>query len=152
MNINIIKFQTLQFCIMFLVGMFLNPMNILAFRLSDVYLSLTLVYVALFMASNMTWAHQIIHYIYYGHFNKYVFFIGIIMSLFVSIFLLRNQLFVRKEQWLKRMISHHSTALTTTNKLLQNQNNFINNPELYRLAKDIVYNQEKEIDLMKNML
>ena len=152
MNVNIIKFQILQFSIMFIVGVIFNPMNILVYRINDLYFSLTLIYVALFMASNMTWAHQIIHYIYYGHFNKHIFFIGIAMSLFVSIFLLRNQLFVRKEQWLKRMISHHSTALTTTNKLLSNQNNFVNNPKLYRLAKDIVYNQEKEIDLMKNML
>ena len=49
--------QLIQFIIMTLVGIAFNPMNILAFRFSDLYLSTTLVYGGFLMASNMIWAH-----------------------------------------------------------------------------------------------
>lgn len=67
---TLIKTQIIQFIVMFLVGIFLNPMNILAYRFSDLYLSLTLIYGGLFMASNMMWAHELVHYFSMGHLNK----------------------------------------------------------------------------------
>lgn len=103
------------------------------------------------MASNMIWSHEIIHYLSMGHFNKKVFIIGIVLSLF-SVLLLRTQLFVDDKQWLKRMIGHHSTALTTTTRLLKNNNLFKYNSKLYRIAKSIVLNQKLEISYMKTML
>ena len=48
------------------------------------------------------------------------------------------------------MIPHHSTALTSSHKLIQNSN--ASKKEIYRLAKDIIYNQEQEIALMKNLV
>jgi hypothetical protein len=148
---NIFKEQIVLFLVMFILGITLNPMNILAYRFSDLFLSLTLIYGGLLMASNMIWAHQIVHYINYNHFNKHVFFIGILCSLFFA-FVLRNQLFVNNYNWLKRMIGHHSTAITTTEKLLKDRSNFENKESLFRLAKAIVYNQRLEIALMKQML
>jgi hypothetical protein len=136
---------------MFLVGISLNPMNILAYRFADIYLSLTLVYSGLFMASNMIWSHQIVHYISMGHFNATFFAVGIILSI-GCIFLLRNQVFVNRDEWLKRMIGHHSTAITTTKQLLANNNNFTYDSYLFTLAKNLVYEQEREILFMKNML
>ncbi len=73
------------------------------------------------------------------------------MSLFVTFFLLRNQFIVNPDQWLRRMIPHHSTALTTTNKLI-NSGQIKKETQLYRLAKDIIFNQEREILLMKSYL
>ena len=64
------------------------------------------------------------------------------------VYFLRNQLFIDDTQWLKRMIPHHSTALTTTN-IIKNRSN---EPEIQQLAHDIIEVQEKEITLMKNML
>jgi len=133
------------------VGMLFNPMNILAYRINDLYISLTLFYSGLLMATNMIWAHEIIHYLSMNHFNMYNFFTGISLSILVSV-ILRKQLFVDDKQWLKRMIGHHSTAITTTTQLLDNQKNVTDNSYMYRLAKDIVYNQEREILFMKNML
>ena len=133
---------------MVIIGMLFNPMNILAYRIDDLYISLTLFYGGLLMASNMIWGHEIIHYLSMGHFNIYIFSIGIILSIFVSIVLLRRQLLVEDNQWLKRMISHHSTALTTSHKIY----NRTNNPKLKKLAKEIIDTQEKEIQLMKSML
>jgi len=133
---------------MVIIGMAFNPMNVLAFRFTDLYLSLTLFYGGLLMASNMMWAHEIIHYLSMGHFNKYVFFIGIFLSVSITIYLLRKQLLIDDEQWLRRMISHHSTALTTSHNIY----NKTGNNKLKSLAKDIIETQEREIELMKSML
>ena len=151
MEHGIYKRQIIMFIVMVIVGMLFNPMNILANQVTDIYLSLTLFYGGLLMASNMIWAHEIVHYLSMGHFNLSVFSFGIVLSISISILLLRKQLFVDDKQWLKRMIPHHSTALTTTSQLIQ-YDNIQKNPVLYRLAKDIIYNQEQEIKLMKSML
>lgn len=145
------KNQIIMFIVMVVVGMLFNPMNMLAYRFEDFYISLTLFYGGLLMASNMIWAHEIVHYLAMGHFNIKIFLFGICLSTFIVFGLLRNQLFVNEQNWLLRMIPHHSTALTTTNKLINNDK-IRNNKNLYRLAKDIIYNQEREIVLMKLML
>ena len=152
MKHGIYKRQVIMFVVMVIVGMVFNPMNILAYNINDLYLSLTLFYSGLLMASNMIWAHEIVHYLSIGHLNISAFIIGIILSIGVSMLLLREQLFVTDKQWLRRMIGHHSTALTTTTELLKKNNNFKQNPKIYRLAKDIVYNQEREILFMKSFL
>ena len=145
---TIIKKQIIQFIVMLIVGMAFNPMNMLAYRLNDLYLSLTLFYGGLLMASNMMWAHEIIHYLVMGHLNKNVFIIGIVLSIIVTIILLRKQLLVDDKHWLRRMISHHSTALTTSHNI----KNKTNNIKLKKLADDIITTQEREIKLMKNLL
>jgi hypothetical protein len=140
--------QIILFIVMFFVGLLFNPMNILAYRFSDLYVSITLVYSALFMASNMLWSHQIVHYLSMGHFNYWIFMIGVFLSLLLVV-LLRTQLFVNDENWLKRMITHHSTAITTTKQLLNKRRD---NDNIFRLAKDIITTQEIEILTMKNIL
>lgn len=147
MNSSLYKRQIIMFIVMVIIGMLFNPMNILAYRFSDLYISQTLFYGGLLMASNMMWAHEIVHYLLMGHFNMLVFSVGIILSISVSI-LLRQQLLVDDKQWLRRMIPHHSTALTTSHKIY----NKTSNPKLKNLAKEIIDTQEKEIQLMKSML
>ena len=136
-----------MFIVMVIVGMLFNPMTVLAYRFTDLYISQTLFYGGLLMASNMMWAHEIVHYLSMGHFNILIFSIGIILSVGVSI-LLRQQLLVDDKQWLRRMIPHHSTALTTTHKIYTRTNN----PRIRELATEIIEAQEKEIQLMKSML
>ena len=144
---KIFKHQSIQFIVMIIIGMLFNPMNILAYRLDDLYISLTLFYGGILMASNMVWAHEIIHYLSMGHFNKYIFIIGILLSISLTI-ILRQQLFIDDAQWLRRMISHHSTALTTTHKIY----NKTSNTHVKKLATDIITAQEKEITQMKSLL
>ena len=148
MKQSVWKRQLIMFIVMVIIGMLFNPMNILAYRFADLYISLTLFYGGLLMASNMMWGHEIVHYLYMGHLNMLVFSIGILLSISVSILLLRQQLLVDDKQWLKRMIPHHSTALTTTHKIY----NKTNNSKIKDLAKEIIDIQEKEIQLMKSML
>jgi len=62
--------------------------------------------------------------------------------------LLRNQLFVNDKQWLRRMIGHHSSALTSSNKIIDRTDN----KKIKSLSKNIIETQTKEIDLMKSML
>ncbi len=133
---------------MVLVGMMFNPMNVLAFRLNDLYLSLTLFYGGLLMASNMIWAHEIVHVIAMGKINYKLFIFGILLSTLITIFLLRNQFIVNDNQWLKRMISHHSTALTTSHNIYKKTNN----PRIKKLSKEIIDTQEREISEMKSMI
>ena len=148
MKLLVLKYQVIMFIIMVIVGMLFNPMNVLAYRFSDLYISLTLFYGGLLMASNMMWAHELVHYFSMGQFNKMVFFIGIFLSISVSIFLLRKQLYVDEKQWLKRMISHHSTALTTSYKIHASTESM----KIKQLANEIINTQEREIKLMKSML
>jgi hypothetical protein len=140
--------QIIMFIVMVIVGMLFNPMNILAYKLDHLYLSLTLFYGGLLMAANMMWAHEIIHYLYMGNFNVIIFVIGIILSSIISIYLLRQQLFVNDSEWLKRMISHHSTALTTS-KLIYNRTS---DPKIKKISKEIIIQQMNEIELMKTYL
>lgn len=140
--------QLIMFVVMVVVGVLFNPMNILAYRFNDLYLSLTLFYGGLLMASNMIWAHEIVHYFSMGHFNIVVFSVGVILSVLISLYLLRYQFMVNDEEWLKRMISHHSTAITTSEKIYERSNN----RTIKKLAKDIIDTQEREIALMKSLL
>lgn len=148
MNTVFIKKQSIMFIVMVIFGMLFNPMNVLAYRLSDLYISLTLFYGGLLMASNMIWAHEIVHYLSMGHFNKLLFLFGVLLSISITILLLRNQFNVSDTQWLKRMISHHSTALTTSYKIYKKTKN----EKLKNLAKEIIETQEREIILMKSMI
>ena len=143
-----VKNQVILFLVMFLVALLLNPMNILAYSFNHLYLSTTLILTSAYMASTMVWSHQIVHYFQMGHFSKKTFLIGIGMSLLFFI-LLRTQIIVSPKQWLRRMIPHHSTALTTTTKLLENAKV---DDKTFRLAKDIILTQQKEIDFMKSLL
>ena len=145
---KLLKSQSIMFIVMVLVGMFFNPMNILAFRFNDLYLSYTLFYGGLLMASNMIWAHEIVHYISMGHFNINVFMIGIFLSISISLYLLRDQYLINDKQWLRRMISHHSTALTTSHNISK----ISKDEKIKKLAREIIDTQEREITLMKQYL
>lgn len=148
MNSTNINFYIILFIVMFIVGIFFNGMNVMVYNIDHIYLSLTLIYSGLFMASNMLWAHEIVHFLSYGHFNITVFIIGILLSVMITIFLLRKQKFINDKQWLKRMITHHSTALTTSHNIY----NKTNNEKIKKIAKNIIQNQEDEIKIMKSML
>ena len=137
-----------MFIIMVIIGILFNPMNILAYRFYDLYISKTLFYGGLLMASNMIWGHEIVHYLSMGHFNILVFSFGIILSIGVSIILLRQQFLIDDKQWLKRMISHHSTALTTSYKIYNKTKNI----KIKNLSKKIIDTQNEEIKIMKSML
>lgn len=137
-----------QFIVMVIVGMMFNPMNVLAYKFNHLYISLTLFYGGLLMASNMIWSHEIVHYLSHNKLNSNIFIFGILLSLSITFLLLRTQYNVDDNQWLKRMISHHSTALTTSEIIYERTNN----KKIKKLAKEIIDTQNREINLMKKLI
>ena len=83
-----------------------------------------------------------------NHFNNKLFIFGVILSIIISQFLLRNQFNIKDNDWLKRMISHHSTAITTSKKIRERTND----NRIKKLADEIIRVQEQEITLMKKYL
>ena len=144
---NSLKYNIILFLVMFFISFFFNSMNVLAYDIKHIYFSYTLIYSSLYMASLMIWAHQIVYYIYSGMIHINILLFGLFLSCLFAI-ILRKQHFVNEKQWLKRMIPHHSTALTTTHKIY----NRTDNPKIKKLAKEIIDTQEKEIQLMKSLL
>jgi len=60
-------------------------------------------------------------------------------------------MFIKPKDWLREMIPHHSTAITTTTQMLKN-NNIEPNTRVYKLATQILATQQDEINLMKSLL
>ena len=140
-------YYLILFIVMLIIGIGLNAMNLLAYRLDDLYMSLTLFYGGLVMASNMLWGHELVHFFSMGKINKQIFILGIILTIIFTI-LLRKQYLLDDNNWLRRMISHHSTALTTSHKIY----NKTKNEQIKKLSKEIITTQEREIKLMKELL
>ena len=142
-----LNYYIILFIVMLIIGVCFNAMNLLAYRLDDLYMSLTLFYGGLVMASNMLWGHELVHFLSMGKINKQIFILGIILTIIFTI-LLRKQYLIDDNNWLRRMISHHSTALTTSHKIY----NKTNNEKIKQLSKEIITTQEREIKLMKELL
>jgi len=79
--------------------------------------------------------------------NTMLFFAGLLLTILFTL-IIRQQVLIDDKQWLRRMISHHSTALTTSHKI----NDRTDDDELKKLSQDIIDAQEKEITQMINML
>ena len=130
------------------IGIFLNAMNFLADDYQHIYFSsTTLVYSALLMASLMSILEVLMHYSHSGVLNKtaLIAFLGFAS---LCVYLLIEQIGVDDENWLKRMISHHSTALTTSKKIVSKTKN----QEVKELATTIIAAQQNEIKIMKRIL
>ncbi|RKD15167.1 DUF305 domain-containing protein [Pelobium manganitolerans] len=130
-----------SFIIMYAV-MFLN-----VDKLDHVYLSTTRAYMALLMVAPMALLMLAMMPMMYP--NKRL--NGIIALTSIAVFILtlvflRNQTFISDRQYIKAMIPHHSSAI------LVSQEAKLKDPELKRLAEQIIRSQEKEITEMKQML
>ena len=69
-----------------------------------------------------------------------------IFLMFFSTFLVRQQLPIEDIKWMKAMIPHHSIAILTSNRA------DLKDPEVKKLAQEIIEAQEREIAEMKRML
>lgn len=130
-----------SFVIMYAV-MFMN-----VDKLDHIYLSFTRLYMSLLMVSPM--AILMILFMPKMYPDKKINTMIIIISSFVfitSLAFLRMQTFIGDKQYMQAMIPHHSSAILTS------QNADLKDPEVKKLAEDIVEAQEKEIDQMKSIL
>ena len=77
--------------------------------------------------------------------NRIIIVSGIVIFI-LALFLLRTQTFIQDEQYMKAMIPHHSSAILTS------QEAGIYDSEVKNLSKEIIETQEREINLMKELL
>lgn len=133
--------MAVSFVIMYLV-MFLNLAE-----LNHVYNSITRIYMTTLMIASM--AISMLLFMWKMYPNKKLNF-GIIafaiITFFGTLFLLRTQTPISDAQWMKAMIPHHSSAIMTSS------NATFEDPEVQKLANDIIEAQEKEIKQMKEMI
>ena len=133
--------MAVSFIVMYCV-MFLNIVDINHF-----YISLTRVYMTLLMISLMAIVMLLMMgNMYPNKRTNNLIIIGSIVVFGLVLTALRTQTPVGDEQYMKAMIPHHSSAIMTS------QNANIKDPELRKLADDIIEAQKKEIAEMKAIL
>jgi len=122
--------------------MFLN-----VFELDHVMLSTTRTYMTLLMIAPM--AISMLLFMWKMYENKKVNYAIIAISILVfsgTLFGLRTQTPINDVSWIKAMIPHHSSAILTSSNA-----NF-KDPEVQKLADDIIKAQKEEIARMKAMI
>ncbi|RCW92816.1 DUF305 domain-containing protein [Winogradskyella arenosi] len=72
--------------------------------------------------------------------------LGSILLMIIPTYLVRQQIPIDDIKWMRAMIPHHSIAILTSNKA------DIKDPEVKKLAEDIIKAQEREITEMKKMI
>lgn len=100
-----------------------------------------------FMALAMTGGMFIVMSIYYK--NMKMFSLGILTFIF-GLYLIRNQTFINKNNYLRSMIPHHSMAIMMSKRL--KDKNLELDKELNNLVDNIIKNQEEEIQFMNERL
>ena len=131
----------ISFVIMYAV-MFLNVDEV-----SHIYLSYTRTYMTLLMVSPM--ALVMLAFMPKMYPNRKVNSIISISAIIVFVFALtalRSQAFISDSQYMKAMISHHSSAILTS------EHANIKDAEVRRLSDSIIKTQVEEINQMKGIL
>jgi hypothetical protein len=127
-----------MFLIMILSSI-ISGMNMWVNNIKDVRVHLNDIYMGVLMTGWMFLFYGIIYSI---KTNINIGFITII----VSIYLIRNQIFINKNQYLSSMIPHHSMAIFMSEKI--KNKNIISDKELNQLIENIILNQQDEIYIM----
>ena len=133
--------MTVSFILMYGI-MFLN-----VFELDHVMLSTTRTYMTLLMVTPMAISMLLFMWKMYDNIKVNYAIIAISTLVFIgSLWGLRTQTAINDVQWMKAMIPHHSSAILTSSNA-----NF-KDPEVQKLANDIIEAQEREIKQMKEMI
>lgn len=133
--------MTTSFIIMYAV-MFLN-----VFEWDHVYLSTTRTYMTFLMIAPMAISMMLFMWkIYPNKKINYSILGGAIVVFVAALFGLRKQEPIYDVSWMKAMIPHHSSAILTSS------NATFRDPEVQKLADEIIKAQEKEIAEMKVMI
>lgn len=131
----------ISFIIMYSV-MFFN-----VFELSHIYLSWTRFYMAILMVAPMSILMILVMRKMYPNKKKngVIIFLGVFVFIMAFV-LLRSQIPINDENYMRAMIPHHSSAILTSTYAN------IQDPEVRVLADEIIETQEKEIAQMKYYL
>lgn len=131
----------ISFCIMYAV-MFLNVDST-----GHIFFSLTRVYMSLLMVAPMALLMLLLMGAMYPRrkWNAVIAVCGIAVFI-LSLVMLRRQLFIGDQQYMKAMIPHHSSAILTS------RHADIKDPQVKALSDSIIASQEREIAEMKAIL
>ncbi len=137
------SYRTFALLMMISFGTMYAAMFLNVDKFDHIRLSMTRTYMSLLMVSPMAITMMLFMGSMYA--NKkanMAIMAGAVLVFFGSLFGLRNQVFVEDMQYLKAMISHHSSAIMVSQKAS------ITDPETQALAKQIIESQEREIAQM----
>jgi hypothetical protein len=141
MYVRFFTMLTVSFIIMYSV-MYLNVDSF-----DHVYLSNTRFYMTLLMVCPMAIVMLLVmRNMYENKIANISIIITNIILFIIALFFLRNQVFIEDVQYMKAMIPHHSSAILTSQEAV------ILDPEVKKLAEEIIRTQEEEIALMKELL
>ncbi len=128
--------------IMMYAIMFLN-----VFKIDHVFLSYTRTYMTLLMVAPMAISMLLFKWKMYGNKRLNISILTIATLVFLSsLYGLRKQSMINDIQWMKAMIPHHSSAILTSTHAE------FKDPEVQKLANEIIKAQEREIAEMKAMI
>jgi len=126
--------------IIMIIASIITGMNMWVNSLSDVRLHLNDVY----MGISMTGWMFLLMGLFYSTQN--IIWIGLV-TIIISVYLIRNQVFINEEEYLLSMIPHHSMAILMSKKL--KEKDVITNNVIDNLVNNIILTQQEEIDIMK---
>lgn len=128
-----------------LVMYFLMFVNVDEF--AHIYLSQTRIYMAILMGAVMAVIMMLFMWNMYDN-KKWngVILLTAVLIFGGSFFMIQNQIAVRDSAWMKAMISHHSTAILTS------ENADLSDPRVIELSEEIIQAQEKEIAEMEELI
>jgi hypothetical protein len=117
-----------------------NSINNITFSLGKFYIS---VIMALLMG-----LLEVIMYDYQMSYTLSIpYYLSLLFSLFVFLYLYRNQIYIDDNEYLNEMIEHHSMALLTSDQILEKTQS----ERVKKLAENIAKTQQSEINYMKQL-
>ncbi|EMF0035356.1 DUF305 domain-containing protein [Enterococcus hirae] len=125
----------------------LGMMYLNVYSIDHLFFSRTRVFMALMMGAVMAIIMLLFMWKMYENktLNKII--LGVSVLVFAgSLFMVRSQTTVSDVAWMKAMIPHHSIAILTSKRAN------LKDPEVKKLANDIIEAQEKEIEQMKKLI
>lgn len=119
------------------------------YSIDHLFFSRTRVFMALILMMGAVMAIIMLLFMWKMYENKTLnkIILGVSVLVFAgSLFMVRSQTTVSDVAWMKAMIPHHSIAILTSKRAN------LKDPEVKKLANDIIEAQEKEIEQMKKLI
>ena len=136
----------IMFISSFLIQYFAMP-PLMVNSLSDITNNIGKAYLAAIMGLSMVLIEVGMYDMQYGVVSSTKYAI-IIVLLGLFIYLYRNQVAIKDNEYVKGMIEHHSMAIFMSEEILKKTDNY----NIAKLAKNIVQSQKDEIQIMKDLL
>ena len=114
----------------------------------DITISYGKLYISLIMAFSMCIIELYMFNLSTPSYLSKLLYIPFFIIILVLIYLYRNQSYIKDKEYLKEMIEHHSMAILTS----RNISKITDNNDIKQFSNNIINNQQKEIELMKDLL